>query len=127
VWLPNWKGVRANSPSGSSAKSPRRYNIKVKSHRQISAVQAVTAVRRAGRLGSRRFGIESVFCPNVCFIVGPNEKTMLRTGDVHGSTERKYKVRKIGQLALMRGVIAVVILSCRAKIRASIFIFVETG
>jgi hypothetical protein len=100
----------------------------VKSHRQISAVQAVTAVRRAGRLGSRRFDIESVFCPNVCFIVGSNEKTMLRTGDVHGSTEKKSKIRKIGQLALMRGVIAVVvILSCRAKIRASIFIFVETG
>jgi hypothetical protein len=59
----------ADSPSRSSAKSPRRYNIKVNNQRPISAVQVVTAVRRAGHLDSRRFDIESVFSGNVCFII----------------------------------------------------------
>jgi sulfur transfer protein SufE len=45
---------------------------------------------------------------------------MLWTGDVHRSTERKFKKRKRGQLALVRGVIAIVILVMQGQTRASI-------
>jgi hypothetical protein len=52
---------------------------------------------------------------------------MQQTGDANGARERKFEIRKTGQLALMRGVIAIAILVMQDQLQVSIFIIVQAG
>lgn len=96
----------------------------------MTAVQVVTVVRRAGHLDSRLLDIESVCCTDVCFIIHDNQVRRQCCGQETSTgplKSLKFKLRKAGQLALMRGIIAIVILASQDQTRASIFVLVETG